>query len=98
MALLTKEKSLKLAFESGLIIFSVMLALFLDEYRSSLKEQAATQKALTNIEMEMNTNLDVLKRWQTYHQQVHQNIDTVLIMEPPWPCSAICLAVACATR
>lgn len=81
MKLLTKEKALKLVFESGLIIFSVMLALFLDEYRSNLKEQAATQKALTNIEMEMTTNLEVLKRWQKYHEQVYVNIDGALKSE-----------------
>ncbi|WP_026376728.1 hypothetical protein [Aestuariibacter salexigens] len=78
MALLKKETFVRLLFESGLIIFSVMLALFLDEYRVTLKQEAATQKALSNIKQEMQTNLTVLRKWYDYHSQVAVNIDQVL--------------------
>lgn len=78
MAVFTKEKWMTLLFESGLIIFSVMLALFLDEYRVNLKQEKATQKALSNLKQEMKANLSVIEKWQKYHSQVYTNIDKVL--------------------
>ncbi len=81
MAMFSKENYLKLIFESGLIIFSVMLALFLDEYRVNLKEEAATQKALSNVQQEMMANLAVLESWHVYHSKVFENIDAALKLE-----------------
>ena len=77
----SKRSLLKLAFESSLIIFSVMLALVLDEYRVNLKQEAATQKALSNVQQEMISNLEVLQKWQTYHSEVYEKIDEVLNAE-----------------
>lgn len=72
------EKLVKVAFESSLIVFSVLLALFLNEYREQLKEERERDRAMQLIMVELKSNLTVLKQWIPYHQQVVKNLDELL--------------------
>ena len=49
----TKQSVLKLVFESVLIIFSILLALFLNEYRGQLKENQQKELAIQMVKIEL---------------------------------------------
>lgn len=78
MKFLNKENLLRLGFESLLIVFSVMFALMLDEYRVARNLEANTNKALSNIKQEVAANLKVVENWHEYHMQVRANIEEIL--------------------
>ena len=81
MALITKESLIRLGFESGLIVFSVMLALFLDQYRVTLKNNAEIEQALSNVRQEIISNIAVLEKWHRNHKQIVENINNVMALE-----------------
>lgn len=81
MKILKKESILKLGFESILIVFSVMFALMLDEYRVSWNLAVSTEKALSNVQQEIAANLAVVEKWHEYHLRVSENIEKVLEVE-----------------
>jgi hypothetical protein len=60
---------LKLAFDSGLIVFSVLLALALNEYMSANREKGKTRQTLLSIRQELQTNHDNLRNWHQIHQK-----------------------------
>ncbi|MFH6955242.1 hypothetical protein ACHSBP_19255 [Pseudoalteromonas sp. XMcav1-K] len=74
-----KKSIIKIAFESSLIIFSVLLALFLNEYRGQLKAEQEKLRALQMIQVELNTNLTVLTNWTPYHKQLIEVFDNAII-------------------
>lgn len=76
--LLTKKDYIKLLIESVLIIFSVLLALFLNEYRGNIKEKRIQDEAFVKINHELMVNLEVLNEWLPYHQEVLINLRTAL--------------------
>ena len=69
-----KQNFGKFLLESALIVFSVLLALFLNEYRSQLKDQELKQVALERIEVELNQNREVLAEWLPHHQKILANL------------------------
>ncbi len=64
---LNRQNILKMVFESALIIFSVLLALFLNEYRGQLKENQAKKQALQMVKIELKANLETINEWYPYH-------------------------------
>jgi len=74
----TKQNTLKLAFESILIIFSVLLALFLNEYRGQLKEDQQKELAMQMVTIELKSNLEALNAWRPYHESVLKNLNEAL--------------------
>ena len=74
----SKHNLIKLAFESGLIVFSVLLALFLNEYRTVLKEAELKRTALANVRQEIANNMGILDEWIPYHESVVQNLQEAL--------------------
>lgn len=66
---------LKLFFESFLIIFSVLLALALNEYISANKEAERTRQALLSIREELRSNQEIIKNWNQVHREVLKNIE-----------------------
>lgn len=74
-----KKSIIKIAFESSLIIFSVLLALFLNEYRGQLKAEQEKLRALQMIQVELTTNLTVLTNWTPYHKQLIEVFDNAII-------------------
>lgn len=65
---------LKVSVESALIVFSVLLALFLNTYWASSKEEEKTRLVLHSIREELRQNEAIVEQWQKNHQQVLRNI------------------------
>ncbi|EMR02094.1 hypothetical protein [Cesiribacter andamanensis] len=65
---------LKLAIESLLIVFSVLLALFLNNYWASKQEAERTEVVLHSIREELRANKAIVEEWQKNHQAVLENI------------------------
>jgi hypothetical protein len=63
----------KIVFESSLIVFSVLLALLLNEYREMIKEEQEKERALQMIQIELKGNRDTLSKWLPYHKQILKN-------------------------
>ena len=78
----TKQNVLKLVFESALIIFSVLLALFLNEYRGQLKDNEQKSLALQMVEAELKFNLETINEWRSYHDEVLKNLNHALQSKP----------------
>lgn len=57
-----------------MIIFSVLFALFINEWRSNVNENYRTETILNNLQLEIKTNHTVLKELLTYHDSVQKNI------------------------
>lgn len=72
---LEKDFWLKLFFESLLIVFSVLLALALNEYLSARKEEKKTRQVLVSIREELQTNMEIIEAWQKIHQEALKNIE-----------------------
>jgi hypothetical protein len=70
-----KRNVIKVIFESSLIIFSVFLALFLNEYREELAKNHEKERALKMVSVELNNNLETLKSWLPYHTKVLNNLE-----------------------
>lgn len=64
--------------ESLLIVLSVILALFLNEYRASIKDRALRRVALDNVKAEMQKNLEIFRAWHPYHREVLDNFAAAL--------------------
>ena len=73
-----KKSLIKYLIEALLIVFSVLLALLLNEYRENLKQKKVIRKNLQSIEEEMRSNLSVINDWIPYHQQVLINIERAI--------------------
>jgi hypothetical protein len=70
-----KRNVIKVIFESSLIIFSVFLALFLNEYREELAKNQEKERALKMVSAELNNNLETLNGWLPYHIKVLNNLE-----------------------
>ena len=63
--------------DSLLIILSVLFALFINEWRDSIKDKKRTEIVLGNIKMELQTNKEITERLIAYHQKVVDNMKAV---------------------
>jgi hypothetical protein len=70
-----KRNAIKVVFESSLIIFSVLLALFLNEYREELARNQEKERALKMVNAELKSNLNTLNEWLPYHKEVLKNLE-----------------------
>ncbi|HTE01381.1 MAG TPA: hypothetical protein VK668_18975 [Mucilaginibacter sp.] len=64
--------------ESVLIMFSVLLALFLTEYISNLRDKKETREIMTNIKEELIKNKKAEEEQYAYQKMVLKNIDSAL--------------------
>ncbi len=62
------KKAHEYLIEAMLIVFSVILALFLNEYRNNLKAKNEVEKTLVNLTTEIENNREILKKFMPYHQ------------------------------
>jgi hypothetical protein len=60
--------------EAMLIVLSVLLALFLNEYRSHIKDDKARAKAEENIAQELEKNKEILVEYLPYHQNLLKSL------------------------
>lgn len=65
---LDRDFWLKLAIESFLIVFSVLLALALNEYMAARKEEERTRQSLLGIREELRSNRSIIQNWHQIHQ------------------------------
>jgi len=64
--------------ESGLIVFSVLLALVLTEYFNNLHEKRDTRELLNNIRTELVRNKQAEQEQYVYQQNILKTIDSAL--------------------
>ena len=71
-------KFIKLLSESGMIILSVLLALFINEWRNNYNENVQTQKIISNLKAEIKTNQKFVQKLYPYHHEVEKRIDQAI--------------------
>ncbi len=76
---MNKPKSirLKILSESVMIIFSVLIALFINEWRNNYNQQLKTYQIIKNIEEELSVNQVLIAEQIIYHQKVKDKIEDV---------------------
>mmetsp|Transcript_11285 Transcript_11285/g.17115 ORF Transcript_11285/g.17115 Transcript_11285/m.17115 type:complete len:203 (+) Transcript_11285:1440-2048(+) len=68
----------KVLIDSILIIFSVLLALFIDEWRTAYNEDAETKKMLENIEVEIIENQKFVKSAIAYQESILNKVKSIV--------------------
>jgi hypothetical protein len=80
-ALITKENLVRSALEAILIVFSVLLALFLDNAIEERKEAREIDTLVSHIADEMKGNLTIVDEWLPYHRAMVDKVDRYLDSE-----------------
>lgn len=73
-----RENLARYTLEAILIIFSVLLALFLDSVLEDRKEARIVEELVSHVADEMRSNLAVVDEWLPYHRNVINEIDRYL--------------------
>ena len=73
-----------LLIEALLIVFTVLLALTLNEWRTNVKERKLKDKALKNIISEIRSNKEDIESKLDYHLQISENIKLYLSNDSLW--------------
>ena len=60
--------------EGFLIVFSVLFALFIENYVENIKTQKQKKLALDRIKMEVERNSKILSEWITLHQKISDRL------------------------
>ncbi len=68
----------KLLQESVLIVFSILLALVINEWRADQKLESDKEKILESIVLELENNLKSLRAVMSYHKKVAQKMGEIL--------------------
>lgn len=76
--LLTKNDFVRYTLEAILIVFSVLLALYLDNVFEDRRESRTINELVSHIADEMQSNLATVEEWQPYHRAVIDEIDRYL--------------------
>lgn len=69
----TRQNLLRFGFESALIVFSLLLALLLNEYRNEYNEQKQTERYLDKLQEELISNKRIIEEVIPYHKKVLLN-------------------------
>ncbi len=78
LAVFTKENLTRYTLEAILIVFSVLLALYLDNVFEDRREARIIDELVSHITDEMNSNLAIVDEWLPYHRTVIDEIDRYL--------------------
>ena len=73
-----------LLIEAILIVFTVLLALALSEWRSSIKEESTKESVLANIVREIKANKEDLESKMGYHQEMSQRLGQYVESDSLW--------------
>jgi hypothetical protein len=71
----SKSNLAKYTLEATLIVFSVLLALFLDQVLTERRELQAVDELVEYITEEISGNIKVVNKWLPYHESVIAKID-----------------------
>ena len=77
-ALISKENLARSALEAILIVFSVLLALFLDNVMEERSEARKVNELVSHIPDEMKSNLTIVDEWLPYHRAAVDEVDRYL--------------------
>lgn len=77
-----RRQGIRLAAEGLLIVFSVLLAFWLDGYRENLRKQERTRIALANIVAEIESNQRNVEKVMAYHGQVYRALEAAAASDP----------------
>ncbi|MEO0471248.1 MAG: hypothetical protein AAF206_16585 [Bacteroidota bacterium] len=61
-----------------LIVFSVVLGLYLSERIEERKKQKESDVLLSKLKSEVTDNIKLLEDWVPYHQEINQNLDSLI--------------------
>jgi hypothetical protein len=73
-----KKQITKLLTQSGLIVFSVLFALFIDRMAANIKTNAQKRTALARIQTELSENEKLIGQMITLHRQVIQSLNAAI--------------------
>jgi hypothetical protein len=73
-----KKQITKLLIQSGLIVFSVLFALFIDRMAENIKTNQQKNSALTKIQMELTENEKLIQKMITLHDEVIQRLNAAI--------------------
>jgi hypothetical protein len=74
----TRENLVRSIVEAILIVFSVLLALFLDSVIQDRREARTVDELVSHIAGEMRSNLAIVDEWLPYHRSMVDEIDRYL--------------------
>lgn len=74
----TRKNLARSIVEAILIVFSVLLALFLDSVIQDRREARTVDELVSHIVAEMRSNLAIVDEWLPYHQSMVDEIDRYL--------------------
>jgi hypothetical protein len=74
-----KKKISEYLIEALLIVFSVILALVLNEYRNGLLEEKELNAILSNVKAEIENNKSIVEELIPYHKKGIDNLDSILL-------------------
>ena len=77
-AAITKDNLARYIVEAALIVFSVLLALFLDSVIENRREARIVDELVSHVADEMKSNLTIVDEWLPYHRSVIDEIDRYL--------------------
>ncbi len=77
-AVITKENLARYSLEAIFIVFSVLLALFLDNVLEDRRDARVIDDLVSHIADEMRSNLAIVDQWLPYHRTVVDEIDRYL--------------------
>jgi hypothetical protein len=72
------SRILKLLAKSAMIIFSVLLALIMSEWRTNYNEQVQTEKILINIKEEISGNQEFIETLFPYHEKTSERLINII--------------------
>jgi hypothetical protein len=75
---LKKKQVIKLFVESGLIVFSVLFALFIDRMAANAKTNEQKRTALTRIHQELSENKTLIQEMIILHDEVIQSLNAAI--------------------
>ncbi|SHJ62438.1 hypothetical protein SAMN04488007_0914 [Maribacter aquivivus] len=73
-----ESKFIKLITESALIIFSVLLALIISEWKNNYNEKVQTEKMMANLKQEIIDNQNFISSLLPYHEKVHEKLNNII--------------------
>ena len=74
-----KKSIQKILLDSALIIFSVLFALLINEWRNNLTEKKRTRIVIENLKKEIKRNQTITKDFLEYHSSVYDTMKTIYL-------------------
>jgi hypothetical protein len=70
----------KYLIEDFLIVFSVLFALYIDNYKQEVKTEKQKKLAVGRIQLELQRNDTITKEWVGHHNKILNNLNRLLTL------------------